>query len=360
MKKTFIVSAIFAFSCIVNFSFAQKSTLSMGKYDLNVITSPSKNGFGFVQAAPVKPAKDENAFGFWFSGTVLELKNAASKKTLANITASELTEGKTTEINGVTQTTYTVGSGANKFELLIESAQKTDDGMPLGKMLSVSFKVKGINASKIDATLQMKTDGVAEKLGTASVVSNRMIKGVLSYPAIVVTSVSPAKITVSKRIRKESFQDISFEVPNVSLSSSDWSDVFVLSVSGSTVDDGAQSVTQANRIVNHVIRKEAVPDVVMFHHTSSSTTTPGDTITYTISYINIGSGTAVGAAITDSIPSGLTYLEGSAKGDNTEVSIERKSSVGNQLGEASLVQWKIMKPILPGEGGSVSLKAVVR
>ncbi len=362
MKKFLSAAAVIAFSCFLNISFAQKSNLAMGNYTIGVMTEPAKEGaqFGFIQAMSVKPEKGEKAFGFWYSGAVLELKDAATKKTLATVSANELTNGKSVAVEGGTQTTYTVGNGGNKFELMIESAAKADIGMPLGKMLVVSFKVKGAKAAKVNATLKMKTNGAAEKLGTSGITSNRIVKGESSYPAIVVTAAEPVRITVSKRQKKEVLQDVSLEASNVSLSAADWSDVFMFDVSGSTVDDAEKSVAQANRIVNHVTAKEAIPEVVMFNRTSSPTTTPGDTITFTVSYVNIGSGTATDAEITNPIPNGVTYVEGSAAGDNTEISVDRKAAVGNQLGEATLVRWKVTKAILPGEGGSVSMKAVVR
>jgi uncharacterized repeat protein (TIGR01451 family) len=359
MKKSLVIMAFFAFSFFLNISFAQKSNLSMGNYDISVLTEPAKEGV-FVQAVFARSAKDEKPLGFWYSDAMLELKDAASQKTFATISTNELVNGKSVAVERETQTIYTVGSGGNKFELMIESAMKDDSGMPLGKFLAVSFKVKGISAAKINAVLKMKTDGKAEKLGASSIVSNRIVKGLVGYPAIVLTAVKPVRITVSKRQKKEPFQDIAFETSNVPLSATEWTNVFMLDVSGSTVDNTEKSVAQANHIVNHIIAKEAEPEFVMFHRTSSATTSPGDTITYTISYINIGSGAAKDAEISDPIPNGVTYLEGSAAGNNAEVSIDRKETVGNQAGEATLIRWKITKAILPGESGSVSMRAVVR
>ncbi len=362
MKKFLSAAAVIAFLCFLNVSFAQKSNLAMGNYTIGVMTEPAKEGaqFGFIQATSVKPEKGEKPFGFWYSGAVLELKDAATKKTLATVSANELTNGKTVAVEGGTQTTYNVGNGGNKFDLLIESVMKADDGMPLGKMLVVSFKIKGAKAAKVNATLKMKTNGAAEKLGTSGIISNRIVKGESGYPAIVITAAEPARITVSKRQKKELLQDVSLEISNASLSTTDWSNLFVFDVSGSTVNDAGKSIAQANHIVNRVTKKESTPEVVIFNRTSSATTTPGDTITFTISYMNIGNGTATNAEITNPIPDGVTYLEGSAEGANTEISIDRKAAVGNQLGEATLVRWKVTKTILPGEGGSVSMRAIVR
>ncbi|MDE3058225.1 MAG: DUF11 domain-containing protein [Bacteroidota bacterium] len=362
MKKVLSVAVIAASVCFFNVSFGQKAVLSMGDYSISVLTEPAREAgqFGFIQAMSVNAKKGEEPFGFWYSGAVLELKDAATKKTIATVTADELANGKSEAVTGGTQTTYTVGKGGKKFDLMIESVMKPDAGMPLGEMLVVSFKVKGVSAAKVSAELKMKTDGAAEKLGTSGIAVNRIVKDIASYPAIVLTAVKPVKITVSKRLKKELQQNVSIESANISLSAAEWSSLCVFDVNGSTVDDAVKSVAQAHRIINHVSAKESTPEVVMFNRTSSPTTTPGDTITFTISYVNIGSGTATDAEITNPIPAGTVYLEGSAAGDGTEVSIDRKPAAGNQLGEAALVRWKVTKAIFPGEGGSVSMKAVVR
>ncbi|PKK89021.1 MAG: hypothetical protein CVV64_16170 [Candidatus Wallbacteria bacterium HGW-Wallbacteria-1] len=106
----------------------------------------------------------------------------------------------------------------------------------------------------------------------------------------------------------------------------------------------------------------------------------GDTIVYTIDYLNHGSNSAVDACIIDPIPQGMTVIPQSAmhEGFKTEFSLDNgrafskypvkyllmKPDGTNELLEAepstfTHVKWTLSSPVAPGQGGRVSFRAIV-
>jgi uncharacterized repeat protein (TIGR01451 family) len=103
---------------------------------------------------------------------------------------------------------------------------------------------------------------------------------------------------------------------------------------------------------------------------------PGDVLRYTIAYTNDGKTEARNAIIADPIPAGTTYVVNSAEGENTEITFSLdgktfqvppmlkykvKSGASEQEFYATPqmythIRWKIGKPVLPGETGTVSFK----
>lgn len=108
---------------------------------------------------------------------------------------------------------------------------------------------------------------------------------------------------------------------------------------------------------------------------------PGDIVVYTITYLNVGKGSAVEAVIIDPIPSGTVYIPVTAEGKDAEVmySIDNGRSwqrpplmmqikkpdgaLESKIVPADRythVKWVIKKPILPGQTGWVSFKVSVK
>lgn len=106
---------------------------------------------------------------------------------------------------------------------------------------------------------------------------------------------------------------------------------------------------------------------------------PGDVLRYTIAYTNDGKTEARNAVIADPIPAGTTYVANSAEGANTEITFSldgksfqvppmlkykvKSSGPSDQEFYATPqmythIRWKISKPVLPGETGTVSFKVM--
>lgn len=349
---------------------AQSVQLKLGDYSLNAASSPKKEGgiVALLQTSFVKAPKGSRGFGFWYaenvnsmSDVILEIADAASKAVVKNISAADLTgKAKTQSSNNGARvvSAYQFGTGASMVELQIESEVLSDETMPLGRKIHLNYKLRMQKAAQLNAVLKLKTDGDAQKLQNIAIGASRMEKEQSTYPAIVVSSLAPVNIDVAPRAH--GIQQVNIQAENISIKEKEWTSLFSFDVVGTTVKDAEKTAAQVNRIVNHVATKELKPDLVIFNTANVKTTVPGDTVTYTISYCNIGSALAQDAEITNPVPEGVILLEQSVEIKEADVVIERKPALAPELGTPSLVRWKIKKKILPGEEGRLTMKVIVR
>ena len=88
---------------------------------------------------------------------------------------------------------------------------------------------------------------------------------------------------------------------------------------------------------------------------SATEAEPGDTLTFVITYRNMGNTPIRSASITDSLLPRLEYVRGSAKGPKGT----SFSTAENRVGSSEL-KWDLPGVIAPGASGEVSFRAVVR
>ena len=349
---------------------AQTSQLKMGDYTITAAVSPKKEAgaVAFVSAAFPKAAKGMKGFGFFYarnenalSDVVLEIADAGTKTIIKNITASDLAGASKTETQnkgGRNVATYQFGAGADGLELQVSTELVNDDTAPLGKKVVITYKVRLAKDSQVNAVLRLKTDGSAQKVGTAGFSASRMENGSATYPAIIMTSLNPVNVDVAPR--SGDIQQVSVQTMNVASKAKTWATLFSFEAVGTTVNDAGKASEQAARIASRIESKEAKPDLVIFNTASPINTVPGDTVTYTISYCNIGNALAQDAEITNPVADGVTLIEKSVESKDAVVTIDRKPASSADAGAPSLVRWKITKKIMPGEEGTLTMKVVVR
>ena len=349
---------------------AQTAQLKMGDYSLAAEASPKKNAgaLGLLVATFPKSAKGAKEFGLWYaqkengmSDIVLEISDAGTKNVLKNITAADLAGvSKTESANKGMRvvSTFQFGTGADIIELQVTSESVIDESAPLGKKLLLSYKLRMAKTSQVNAVLKLKTDGSAQKIGTAGFSSTKLENGQPTYPAIILTSLSPVNVDVTPRMGE--VQQVAVQSENITVKEKTWVPLFSFEAVGTTVKDADKSSEQANRIANRIALKEAKPELVIFNTANPSATVPGDTVTYTISYCNIGNALAQDAEITNPVPDGVMLLEKSVQTKDAVVTIERKPAAAPETGAPSLVRWKLTKKIMPGEEGTLTMKVVVR
>src|SRR5450759_5000613 len=269
---------------------AQSVQLKLGDYSLNAVSSPKNEGgmLSLLQTSFAKAPKGAGGFGFWYaenenamSDVVLEIADAASKAVVKNITAADLTGKAKTESSSKgawVLSTYQFGTGASMVELQIESEVLNDETVPLGKKIHLNYKLRMQKASQLNAVLKLKTDGDAQKLQNVAVGASRMEKEQSTYPAIVVSSLTPVNIDVTPRAH--GLQQVRIQAQNISIKEKEWASLFSFDVVGTTVKDVEKTAAQVNRIVNHVATKELKPDLAIFNTANAKATVPGDTVTY--------------------------------------------------------------------------------
>ncbi len=356
MKKILIVLCITA-----SYIFAQGSTLKVYEHQItaNSLLKMKSGKIGFITMKPVKNAKDDNAFGFWISNNTnasavfLEVKDG--NKSVLSVTAKDF--AAKAKYRGSTAS-YKSGNGANAIELIIESVFETDDAMPLAKAIHVAVKAKLQGARSLTAVMTLYADGFVRTIGTNGVATSRVEKGRAEYPLVILTGNAGTTVTTEAGEHKSPGNLVHLRTSTMASSA----DVPLISfrVNGSTVKDFEKSVQQASNIEKVVSEKKETTELAIFNTADNTNPFPGDTVTYTISYHNIGTAFAQDVVITNPVPDNMYYVGGSATGANSEITLERKQVAAPQQGDVVSVKWVIKKRILPGEEGNVSMKAVVR
>jgi uncharacterized repeat protein (TIGR01451 family) len=97
------------------------------------------------------------------------------------------------------------------------------------------------------------------------------------------------------------------------------------------------------------------PGMAIIKRVSALEAEPGDTLTFVITYRNMGNTPIRSAAIVDSLLPRLEYVKGSAKGPRGT----SFSTAENPVGSTEL-KWELPGVIAPGVSGNVSFQAVVR
>ena len=370
MKYIIIILALLLVMGSNEYVMAQSVQMKLGDYSISALSAPKKeNGaLPFLQASFGKAPKSPKAFGFWYaenenamSDVVFEIADAATNSLVKKITAADLAgKSKVESLNKGARVvaTYQFGTAPALTELQIESELQDDATSPLGMKIHVSYKLRMQKAAQLNAVLNLKTDGSVQKLGTASVATTRMEKENPVYPAMVASALSAVNLTLGSRTK--GIQIVSFQAEKVSLKEKEWATVFSFEIAGTTVKDADKTIAQANRVVNRIAMNESKPDLAIFNAANAMSTVPGDTITYSITYCNIGSAIAQNAEITNPVAEGVTLIEKSIDTKEADVVIERKPATAPELGAPALVRWKIKKGIMPGEEGKLTMKVIVR
>jgi uncharacterized repeat protein (TIGR01451 family) len=116
----------------------------------------------------------------------------------------------------------------------------------------------------------------------------------------------------------------------------------------------AQAETQARNILEYARTGADKPELVAVTTVDRASTSPGDTVTYTMEYCNIGTAPGTGIEIRNAIPAGARYIEDTAAGDGSTIDVIR-----SYQRVAQSIEWKFQEPILPGQRRTVRFKVIV-
>lgn len=119
-----------------------------------------------------------------------------------------------------------------------------------------------------------------------------------------------------------------------------------LTVSGNTISGIPSYSSNMVIYVKGSATTTSNPSITLSLAANKSTALPGDTITYTLTYKNAGTGSATNVAITSAVPSSTTYVSGSA------------SSGGTYDSTANRVKWS-MSTLTAGASGSVTFQVKI-
>ena len=121
-----------------------------------------------------------------------------------------------------------------------------------------------------------------------------------------------------------------------------------------------QSKNLASEIIAKSAKKDSEPSVIIVNMVSKENAQPGDTVTYTLICKNIGGGTASDIILSNPIPAGTKYLDGSATVEGTEFTAERNTVPAPQSSTVNLLTWKLKETLSGGKEQSVNFKVVIQ
>jgi uncharacterized repeat protein (TIGR01451 family) len=105
--------------------------------------------------------------------------------------------------------------------------------------------------------------------------------------------------------------------------------------------------------------KSTANDITIVTTADKASAQPADTVTYRIVCSNIGKGSVSDIVITNPVSAGTHYLEGSAAGDETQITLDRAAAAAPQLGAVRSIKWKLVNKLSPGDEKVVSFKVIV-
>jgi len=138
-------------------------------------------------------------------------------------------------------------------------------------------------------------------------------------------------------------------------------------------------VELTSRAEVEVVQKNVKGENVLQRVEASKTNVaPGDTVIYTITFVNNGDQPATGVTVNNPVPEHMLYLDKSAEGKGTSIDFSAdngktygalgkliiKTASGKEkpasAADITNVRWTMEKPLAPGSKGSVSYRAKVK
>lgn len=118
-----------------------------------------------------------------------------------------------------------------------------------------------------------------------------------------------------------------------------------------------------NELLNNLAEAEAKknePNVVIVTSMDKKAAQPKDTVTVTLTCMNIGNAAASNVVMSNPIPQGTSFLEGSAFGETTVISFVRSGGALPALGSVSSVSWRVNGDLMAGEERVAGFKVIVQ
>jgi uncharacterized repeat protein (TIGR01451 family) len=236
---------------------------------------------------------------------------------------------------------YEITTPQDKYSLIVSSlATSGTSTKETPAKLLIRIVLKNAPSTIISAHIILPFDGSAETKANGFIISGK--KSIQSIFSTIFPKAE--KLTVVKK-------SISF-VTSV-LKSTNETVVLFLTVDCSNTKEEALTALQS-------IDQKNESNISIVNVSNKATAAPSDTVTYQIICTNIGNGSVSDIVITNPVSAGARYLDGSAVGDETQITFENTPSTAPQLGEAKTIKWKLLKSLNAGEEKVVSFKVIVQ
>lgn len=248
---------------------------------------------------------------------------------------------------------YSVREGLYDLKIIRTISAVDAREIPAGKNVTLSFSVQSKSPLKVKARFMGVAEGTLTVSGTTlSITADDTLAGLT--PALVLHAEPNASIQSS------SARQFSIGTGPVDVKANQLTPVLSLKMTGTTIGFREHIKEQVTALEGYYSTGTTTPNLVATIVPSKRSGSPGDTITYTVYYHNIGTAAAVGVKLTNPIPSGARYVEGSAKGAGSDFSLKRVPSTPPNVAEVSEITWTLKNDIPPGQERSATYKVILK
>jgi uncharacterized repeat protein (TIGR01451 family) len=300
--------------------------------------------------------------------TVLEIIDAATNKVIKRVSLAEYygketaswknisAENKATETSMTSVFQSQVKEG--EFKFVREISVQGDKNLPGGKKMMMVFSIEPKSSMK----LKIKFSGIAEGVVSSStqsfVITNADPLTTLC-PAIEVFVKNVAQIQV-EQLKKGKPQSFTVTSKDVSFNAGKNSEVLTFAIVGTSILFPGYAEKQAKSFEKYFITSKPVPEIVVITQPDKQKTYPGDTLTYTIYYHNIGTDVATDISLSGPIPNGARYIDGSAESNGSTMKLSRQEAQAPAQGAVTGLNWNDNRILKLGEERCVRYKVVIR
>jgi uncharacterized repeat protein (TIGR01451 family) len=367
---TFSFSTAFAKDVMLKYSgYRISATVSTKEYNAGDVVS-----FAAGTLDTLSKKKTKIQFGVLFREPqknfskviVAELFDAASNTSLRKISLEELL-GKESQSWKVTEQSNDTGSirtfrftAARKDFSLTRSVNAImNKDIPTGKMMEERWTLECAANVSVRLVLYGRIEGMAVHTGSTMQISPNT-SGISFEPSIIINYGEPASLNLKKSLKKDAPSTFTVTTNKITLTSGQQSELLVISVYGTSTVFKKYIAQQSKIIQDYVQTHRTAPELAAVTVTDKKSAAPGDTITYTIIYHNIGTAPAADIVITNPIPANMLYVENSARGEGSDITVEREPVALPKMGIVKSLSWNFKNAIYPGEERSVSYKVVLQ
>ncbi len=301
-------------------------------------------------------AKNGDLFGINFQGVAgtvpfIELLDA-NGKVITTVTVNDFlgkSSGKGVKLVSTTiagsgnksENIYEVSSAQGKYSLILSSlatSGKSTKETPANLLIRMVLKNNPATISSARITLPF--DGTAETKVNGFIISGKK-------------STQPLFSSVFPKAEKIVVEKKNISIVTTPLKTANETLLFFLSVDCANTKDEAIAAMQSIETKNE-------NNISIVNVSNKAAAEPSDTVTYQIICTNIGKGNVSDIVVTNPVSAGTRYLDGSAVGEETQITYERSPATAPQLGEVKTIKWKLSKSLNVGEEKTVSFKVIVQ
>ena len=357
MKK--IIFVIIAIVASLSITIAQQKQASIAiSFPQHLVEFFALPTSAHATLLPLIQAKTKNGdvFGINFQGVdgtapFIELLDA-SGKVMKAITVNDFlgkSSGKGIKLissmmagsGNKSENVYEITSSQGKYSLIVSSlATANTSTKETPAKLLIRIVLKNTPSIISSAHIILPFDGNAETKATGFIIFGKK-------------STQPIVTTIYPKAEKLVVEKKNISLVTKILKTTNETLLLFLSVDCANTKEEALATLQS-------IDQKTENNIAIVNISNKATAEPSDTITYQIICTNIGNGSVSDIVITNPVSAGARYLDGSAVGDDTQITFERSSSAAPQVGAVKTIKWKLSKSLNVGEEKIVTFKVVIQ